>query len=291
MFITSRAQEGSTNPLEYGFQINELSIPFLLPQGYEPVLTVELDKDLEPNKRYEVTFLVTAQKNREYSRYAYDLWVFPANFTERTVDKDRELSKSHEIFPRVAIDELRHYEEKFLTFTVSPNTTYSYLTFGVKTRGLENFRMRDYVKISAVFVRPLDVTLTDKQGLPRTELPKLIADRKAIDNGKAFTVNSAKIQIVLYDHLKNDGDIVTVYLNDKIIVDKVRLRGKKKKFKAQLRPGANTIALHAENLGEIPPNTAAIEILGGKQKIEQVLRSDLNQSEFFTIYYEQQEKK
>ena len=297
ILTTSSGQEDGFNPKDYGFQISHLSIPFSLPYGYEPVLTVKLDKNLKPDKKYEIGFWVTAQKNEKYSRYAYDLWVFPANFMERTVDEDRELSESHDIFPTVLIDRIQHYEKEYLKFTVSPDTTYTHLTFGVKKSEPVAFRMRDYVKIDGVFVWPLSEASTEPEtkstrqesGLAVSQ--KITTERKLIDKGEAFTVNDAKIEIALYDHRRIDGDIVTIYLNDEIIVSKLPLKRKKKKYRAKLKPGANTITLYAENLGEVPPNTAAIEILGGKQKIEQVLTSDLDQSEFFTIYYEPDGKK
>ena len=61
---------------------------------------------------------------------------------------------------------------------------------------------------------------------------------------------------------------------------------KKKFFKAQLRPGSNTITLHAENLGEVSPNTAAIVIKGKSKEFMAVLESDLGASQYFTLVYE-----
>ncbi|MGS0524978.1 hypothetical protein ACU8V7_06990 [Zobellia nedashkovskayae] len=83
-----------------------------------------------------------------------------------------------------------------------------------------------------------------------------------------------------------DNDIVTIYLNGEIAVEHVQLKSKKQFFDLTLEPGQNIITLHAENLGEVAPNTAAILIKTETEEFMAVLESDLGQSSYFKLLYE-----
>lgn len=111
-----------------------------------------------------------------------------------------------------------------------------------------------------------------------------------MDSKKSYTISEKSLQIGLYDHRNIDKDVVTIYLNDSIVVESLQLERKKKFFDIELRPGKNTITLHAENLGDVGPNTAAILIKSKKQEFMAVLVSDLGQSQFFTLVYEEESK-
>ena len=72
--------------------------------------------------------------------------------------------------------------------------------------------------------------------------------------------------------------------NGKWILKEKKLRKLPLKLVVELNDaGENYLLLHAENLGEIPPNTIAVRYyLDGVRKIV-VLNSDLNQSEMIRI--------
>lgn len=81
---------------------------------------------------------------------------------------------------------------------------------------------------------------------------------------ECLEVQSPNIQIELWDAGVEDNDTVTVYLNGKETLSKVRLSKARQTFNLELQPGDNKLSLFANNLGDIPNNTAAIAINGGK---------------------------
>lgn len=102
-------------------------------------------------------------------------------------------------------------------------------------------------------------------------------------NEATITVEQMPARIGLYDHKRVDGDIVTIFVNDRILVENHLLTKAVAYFDLPLQVGENSIVLFAENLGHVVPNTAAIIIESGEQRKEVVLRSDLEKSEFFTV--------
>ena len=134
----------------------------------------------------------------------------------------------------------------------------------------------------------LPVTETSESLSPQIQVENLpLASSKDKRLLKASTttisVEQATARIGLYDHKRVDGDIVTIFLNDRILVENHLLTKAVAYFELPLNTGENSIVLFAENLGRVVPNTAAIIIESGQQREEVVLRSDLEQSEYFTV--------
>lgn len=87
------------------------------------------------------------------------------------------------------------------------------------------------------------------------------------------------IEIRVWDDKILDGDIVSLYLNDSLILKEYEIVKELKKIKIQVPKGSVCyLTLYAHNLGTIPPNTANISISDGitEKKIE--LKSDLYKS-------------
>ena len=74
------------------------------------------------------------------------------------------------------------------------------------------------------------------------------------------TVSQQDITVTLWDHGKEDGDIINIYLNGQLFKGNVRLTNAKKKFQVKLNSGNNTFEVEAVNEGSIPPNTASVRI-------------------------------
>ena len=104
-------------------------------------------------------------------------------------------------------------------------------------------------------------------------------NRKKIYTKELEIVNSS-IRIELYDNGEIDYDSVSLYLNDKLILPKSMLTHKAIRMTIELDPNLpfNDISMFAENLGMIPPNTAALIIYDGKIRYETMLTSDLSKS-------------
>lgn len=93
---------------------------------------------------------------------------------------------------------------------------------------------------------------------------------------KVLTVSSNKIKIELFDDGEIDNDIVSVYFNKALVVDKRTLSDKAYSFTVNLAEGKNNeLVMYADNLGDIPPNTALMVITDGTNRYEVRLSADL----------------
>lgn len=73
------------------------------------------------------------------------------------------------------------------------------------------------------------------------------------------------LHIDLWDAGVEDNDTVSLILNGKTVLQSFRLSKAKSHFSFALQPGDNSLSLFANNLGDIPNNTAAISVSGGEQ--------------------------
>lgn len=106
--------------------------------------------------------------------------------------------------------------------------------------------------------------------------PAAAYDKRTIKDIKTIEVKSNKVKIDLYDDGDIDNDIVSVYFNKNLLVDKKSLTGNAHSFSITLEPGrTNELILFADNLGNIPPNTALMIITDGTTRHEVRLSADL----------------
>ena len=81
-------------------------------------------------------------------------------------------------------------------------------------------------------------------------------------------VSGDSLELRFYDNAEIDGDSIAVFLNDKMLVEHVRLSETAYIIKlpvAELQP-TNDLVMVAENLGSIPPNTSLmIAMVDGKR--------------------------
>ncbi len=101
---------------------------------------------------------------------------------------------------------------------------------------------------------------------------------------KELVFDNEKVSIDIWDHGRQDDDVVSIYLNGETIISKHLLTYRKKRITFTLDPSkSNDLFLYAHNLGKFPPNTVAIEITDGKTKEDIVLNSDLKSCEAVLI--------
>lgn len=295
------AQQEKPNNNDYDFQVSEMTIPKNAPNGYESILTVELNKSLNADTAYEVGFWIFGPQLKNQA-YSYPIALFPSNFRGSINRNILDIVESIDIMPKLEVRPPPSYTSKgHFTFIVRPEEEYNQLTVALKNRnrGKSPIDFSKDVTVTGVFVRPLPDRNQKQKIEEKTKeiisnqaepTPELLTDRILMDSKKSYTISEKSLQIGLYDHRNIDKDVVTIYLNDSIVVESLQLERKKKFFDIELRPGKNTITLHAENLGNVGPNTAAILIKSKKQEFMAVLVSDLGQSQFFTLVYEEESK-
>ena len=99
--------------------------------------------------------------------------------------------------------------------------------------------------------------------------------QRSFDTSHLVEVDTDTILLHLYDNGKIDFDTVSVYFNRQQVITKQQLSLKPIELQLVLQPGVNEIALFAENLGEIPPNTALCIIYAGGERYDINLMSTM----------------
>lgn len=102
---------------------------------------------------------------------------------------------------------------------------------------------------------------------------------------KELKAKREKLILQVWDNAEIDGDTISIQLNGKYVLTEYPLQRKKKKIKLYLKPGSNTIAIHAHNEGTIKPNTAACKVRNGWFKEEFVISTALDRSEWIVVEY------
>ncbi|HSC53571.1 MAG TPA: hypothetical protein VLC98_08130 [Phnomibacter sp.] len=105
------------------------------------------------------------------------------------------------------------------------------------------------------------------------QVPELL--KRSFDTSHVLDVSSDTVMLHLYDNGKVDYDTVSVYFNREPIISKKMLSLKPIEMQIVLKPGYNEIALFAENLGEIPPNTALCIVYAGSERFDINLASSM----------------
>ena len=113
-------------------------------------------------------------------------------------------------------------------------------------------------------------------------------DGRSISYTKELVVENPNIMISLWDHGRQDGDIVSIYLNGEAVVTKHTLTYKKKQYEITLDTSkSNNLFLYAHNLGRFAPNTVSMEIRDGQMAENIILNSDLKSCEAVLINVKQ----
>ncbi|MGQ0737944.1 MAG: hypothetical protein ACT4OJ_02685 [Bacteroidota bacterium] len=85
---------------------------------------------------------------------------------------------------------------------------------------------------------------------------------------KIFTVSEEDITVKLFDNGEIDGDTISVYLDNKLVLSSKRLSGSPLivKIKMDEDNSEHELTMVAENLGSIPPNTSLMIVEAGEQR-------------------------
>jgi hypothetical protein len=125
--------------------------------------------------------------------------------------------------------------------------------------------VEEYVVVQQDFVVELDGT-----GKVLT-----INDRK-VNDGSELVVKNSKLSITVWDNRLKDGDIISLFINEKNVLKEFMISKKRLTFDVELAGSEEYyLTLYAHNLGEIPPNTVALYLGDGKRKKLITLSSDL----------------
>ncbi len=127
--------------------------------------------------------------------------------------------------------------------------------------------------------------------LPKKEEVKIVTEMKKrktkLTLAEPVTVKSKLFYIEIFDHGYVDGDSISLFFNDKPILVNYRLTGSHKRIELNYDTTLpdNKLLLHAHNLGESAPNSAAILIFSGDLVQKVSILSDMGESGLIKIKY------
>ena len=104
---------------------------------------------------------------------------------------------------------------------------------------------------------------------------------------KTIEIENLSFRVDLYDNGDIDGDSISLFFNGKLLLQHQRLSDKAISItlRADTRQDLNELVMYAENLGEIPPNTALMVVTDGENRYEVRISSDLEKSGVIRFVY------
>ena len=102
---------------------------------------------------------------------------------------------------------------------------------------------------------------------------------RTVNTPNRYVINADSVEIRFMDNGIVDGDTISVFYNGQLLVTKLSLKEKPYIVKLPLFPDyPNRLVIHAESLGEYPPNTALVRMIYGKKEQSFLLSSSMSKS-------------
>ncbi len=110
--------------------------------------------------------------------------------------------------------------------------------------------------------------------------PDVGYEKRKTDLLKSIEIEHETFTVTFYDNGEVDGDSVSVFYNSRLLLAHQRLTEKPLSITLDANSGraVNELTMYAENLGEIPPNTALMVVMDGEKRYEVRISSDLKNS-------------
>lgn len=124
---------------------------------------------------------------------------------------------------------------------------------------------------------PVEISRKEEIKLPA--LKNKVIEKKFAERTKIFTkeipVSGDSIELRFYDNAEVDGDSISLFLNDKLIFEHIRLTAVAYTIKLSVKDlrQSNELIMVAENLGSIPPNTSYMVALVNGERYDARLAS------------------
>lgn len=102
-----------------------------------------------------------------------------------------------------------------------------------------------------------------------------------------ITVRSSDVTFLTWDSGNLiDGDIISLIVNGRVVLSEYELQGPGSKREVPVNlefEGFNYVLLFAHNVGEVPPNTAALSVDDGLSVQDLVLSADLATNDAYNV--------
>lgn len=102
---------------------------------------------------------------------------------------------------------------------------------------------------------------------------------------ETIEVKYQEVEFCFLDDQTVDGDSIRVQWNDSLISMAIGLDKEPVCFTLKLKPGKNTLVVHALNEGKIKPNTYEIRLLDGPEVKTVRMKSDMESSAVLDVYW------
>lgn len=105
-------------------------------------------------------------------------------------------------------------------------------------------------------------------------------------------VQSSVVQLQVKDYLREDGDIVSIYVNRKPFLRRLNVTSNTQRHNLRLDKSKelHEIIMYAENLGEVPPNTSDLRIFDGIKEHQVLIQSSKQTSAVIYLRYKPESK-
>lgn len=105
-----------------------------------------------------------------------------------------------------------------------------------------------------------------------------VEQNRDVKVARMLEVHSPNLKIKVWDNGIVDGDVLSLFLNGEMLFDNHRVTKTKRGINVELKEDTNLLILHAEDLGDIKPNTVAVSIHDGVKEQILILSSNLRES-------------
>jgi hypothetical protein len=97
---------------------------------------------------------------------------------------------------------------------------------------------------------------------------------------REIEITSNELKLEFYDNGSIDGDSISVFFNNRLVLPKTLLNHRAVRFTVKYNNDLpfNELAMFAESLGAIPPNSAALIIHDGDKRYEVLMTSDFSKT-------------
>lgn len=127
-------------------------------------------------------------------------------------------------------------------------------------------------------LNPVRQTLEQQETVAPIAAQYQAEQKRNVRVDRVIKVKSDRVRIRVWDNGIVDGDILSLFLNGRRIVKEYRVNKRKWSIPVEIIQGENLLILHAEDLGDISPNTVAVSIDDGVDEHIIVLSSNLDES-------------
>ncbi len=139
---------------------------------------------------------------------------------------------------------------------------------------------KNIIKKDTLIIQQVPVTKPPVKKEELVMVPDLKFEQRVNTVLKTIPIQNKTFTVDFYDNGEIDGDSISVFFNGKLLLSHQMLSYKPITLKLTVDPNiaVNELVMYAENLGEIPPNTALMIVHDGENRYETRIESDLGRN-------------